>query len=193
MSNLFDKNGNATETHIVTVSGFDSQTNEFMSTYDVRILEGTGIPGFSTLLLAPEADTGHAVCWNGSQWQQVIDLRGTVAYKKENAEEVRVKTLGPLSDDLTALVPATFYDEWDGDKWVTDSVAAQAAAKAEAEFRRSLLLNTASTEIAWRQDAVDVGEATAEEAAALTAWKKYRVQLMRIDLSKPEWPPEPAS
>lgn len=192
MNNLFDKNGNATETHTVTVSGFDSVTGEFMNTYDVRIFAGTGIPGSSTLTLAPAADAGHAVCWDEAKWKQVIDLRGTTAYKKESAEEVRVKSLGPLSDDLTALVPSTFYDVWDGDEWVTDAAAAQAAAIAEAEFQRSLLLTAANTEITWRQDAVDVGEATGEEATALTAWKKYRVQLMRIDLADPEWPPVPA-
>ncbi|MCE9890752.1 tail fiber assembly protein [Kluyvera intermedia] len=191
MTDLFDKNGNATETHIVTVSGFDSATGEFINTYDVRILAGTGIPRPSSLTQAPAADAGHAVCWDGAKWQQVIDLRGTTAYETATGDDVRIKTLGPLADGLTAVAPATPYDVWDGAKWVTDSAAAQEAAKAEAEFQRSLLLNTANAEITWRQDAVDVGEATEEETAALTAWKKYRVLLMRVDTAAPVWPTPP--
>ncbi|AWL54250.1 tail fiber assembly protein [Klebsiella pneumoniae] len=49
--------------------------------------------------------------------------------------------------------------------------------------------------MSWRQDAVDAGIATTEEAAALSEWKKYRVLLMRIDTSKApdiEWPTPPA-
>ncbi|WP_369711964.1 tail fiber assembly protein [Citrobacter cronae] len=30
--------------------------------------------------------------------------------------------------------------------------------------------------------------ATAEEISMLSEWKKYRVKVMRIDTSKPEWP-----
>lgn len=50
----------------------------------------------------------------------------------------------------------------------------------------------ADSEIAWRQDAVDAGIATEDETAALSEWKKYRVLLMRVDTSKPEWPEKPA-
>ncbi|HHG0003449.1 TPA: tail fiber assembly protein, partial [Escherichia coli] len=34
--------------------------------------------------------------------------------------------------------------------------------------------------------------ATAEETAALSEWKKYRVLLMRVDTSNPVWPTPPA-
>ncbi|MEF4955483.1 tail fiber assembly protein, partial [Escherichia coli] len=40
--------------------------------------------------------------------------------------------------------------------------------------------------------AVDAGIATEDETAALSEWKKYRVLLMRVDTSKPEWPEKPA-
>ena len=64
----------------------------------------------------------------------------------------------------------------------------------EAEAQRALLRQQADGEIAWRQDAVEAGIATAEEAAALAEWKKYRVLLMRVDTSKApdiEWPKIP--
>ncbi|AST80237.1 TPA: tail fiber assembly protein [Citrobacter farmeri] len=62
---------------------------------------------------------------------------------------------------------------------------------AMAEQERSSLRAIADAEIAWRQDAVDVGIATDEETVALAAWKKYRVLLMRVDTAKPEWPTLP--
>ena len=62
---------------------------------------------------------------------------------------------------------------------------------AEAERKKLALKAVADTEISWRQDAVDAGIATAEEAAALAEWKKYRVLLMRIDTAKPVWPTPP--
>ncbi|MBE0131186.1 tail fiber assembly protein [Citrobacter amalonaticus] len=62
---------------------------------------------------------------------------------------------------------------------------------AMAEQERSSLRAIADAEIAWRQDAVDVGIATDEETVALAAWKKHRVLLMRVDTAKPEWPTLP--
>lgn len=56
------------------------------------------------------------------------------------------------------------------------------------------LLATANMEIAWRQDALDTGIATKEESSTLAEWKKYRVLLMRVDISKaPDiaWPVQP--
>ncbi|MDF3696555.1 tail fiber assembly protein, partial [Enterobacter hormaechei] len=44
------------------------------------------------------------------------------------------------------------------------------------------------------QDAVDLSMATEEEMASLSAWKKYRVLLNRVDTSEPdqiEWPESP--
>jgi len=68
--------------------------------------------------------------------------------------------------------------------------------KEQAEQRRSSLKSQADAEIAWRQDAVDAGIATDEEASELADWKKYRVLLMRTDLSKApdiDWPVKPGS
>lgn len=62
--------------------------------------------------------------------------------------------------------------------------------------KRDVLLVLAATRIAPLQDAVDIGEATAEEEAALLAWKQYRVKLNRIQLQvgfpvEVQWPAEP--
>ena len=63
-----------------------------------------------------------------------------------------------------------------------------------AEQKRQTLKSVADTEISWRQDAVDAGMATEEETAMLAAWRKYRVLLMRVDVSlAPDinWPEPP--
>ena len=194
MTDLFDKNGNATETHTVTVSGFDHTAGEHIATYDVRILEGTGIPGYSTVTLAPVADDGYAVCWDGSVWGQVEDLRGKTVYKKSDRTPETVRSLGPLDDAYTLLPPATQFDKWNGSEWVTDTDAQHADDVVAAAQKKNTLRATADAEISWLQDAVDAGIATDEETALLAVWKSYRVQLMRVDTSKApdiEWPTPP--
>ena len=54
-------------------------------------------------------------------------------------------------------------------------------------------LRRAALEIAPLQDAVDLDIATDREKASLGAWKKYRVDVSRIDVSvlNPTWPTKP--
>lgn len=61
----------------------------------------------------------------------------------------------------------------------------------QAEAEKLQLRAIADDEIDWRQDAVDAEIATDEETAALTEWKKYRVLLMRVDTTNPDWPTPP--
>lgn len=58
---------------------------------------------------------------------------------------------------------------------------------------RDRKMAVATARIAPLQDAVDLGIATPEEVAQLTAWKRYRVDLSRLDLSLEEvdWPMQP--
>lgn len=60
---------------------------------------------------------------------------------------------------------------------------------------RDALLSAATLRIAPLQDAVDLEMASQEERAALTAWKQYRVWVIRADLSVREvaWPTAPAT
>lgn len=65
---------------------------------------------------------------------------------------------------------------------------------ARADVMKAGLMNEAGDKISPLQDAVDMDMATEEETALLTAWKKYRVLLNRIDTSKaPDitWPGRP--
>ncbi|ECI4313920.1 phage tail protein, partial [Salmonella enterica subsp. salamae] len=78
-----------------------------------------------------------------------------------------------------------------GTKWVKDEEAEKAARLREAEETKKQLLQLATDKIAPLQDAVDLDEATDEEKARLLAWKKYRVQVNRVDTTNPVWPEQP--
>ncbi|WJN74355.1 tail fiber assembly protein [Burkholderia anthina] len=71
---------------------------------------------------------------------------------------------------------------------------AQVVMQANASVRDRLLASAALS-IAPLQDADDLGMATDGEKALLTAWKKYRVDISRVDLTKasPAWPSTPAA
>ncbi|ECE9970992.1 tail fiber assembly protein, partial [Salmonella enterica subsp. enterica serovar Glostrup] len=84
------------------------------------------------------------------------------------------------------------YEKWDGTRWVKDEEAEKAARLHEAEETKKQLLQLATDKIAPLQDAVDLDEATDDEKARLLAWKKYRVQVNRVDTSNPVWPEQPA-
>lgn len=69
--------------------------------------------------------------------------------------------------------------------------------EAQVKAQRDGLLSFATLRIAPLQDAVDLGEATAAEEAALMAWKRYRLALNRVETQEgyPEtvdWPVPPA-
>ena len=94
--------------------------------------------------------------------------------------------------DASEQAPAQGYAAIDWDQVVT----AEAKAQAEAEQLRA----TASGEVAQRratadaaiaplQDAVDLDDATAEEAELLKAWKRYRIALSRLP-EQAGWPTE---
>lgn len=181
MTDLFDKNGNATETHTIKVSGFSPVDGEFESTYDVRILAGTGIPGFSTMSIAPVADDGFAVCWDGKAWNQVEDLRGKTAYKKSDLTSEMVRTLGPLDDEYTLLKPTTPYDKWGGTQWVTDADAQHSADVAAAEQTKQNLLAAARSTISIWQTELQLGIISEEDKKQLIAWLAYIKEVQAID------------
>ncbi|MBS9431277.1 tail fiber assembly protein [Photorhabdus hainanensis] len=63
-----------------------------------------------------------------------------------------------------------------------------------AESQKRQLLDTARAKIDIYQDAVDLDMATDAEKSALTAWRKYRVLLNRVDCATApdiQWPEQP--
>ncbi|WP_141557329.1 tail fiber assembly protein, partial [Xenorhabdus cabanillasii] len=82
----------------------------------------------------------------------------------------------------------------DGKQWVTDIAAQQEYEIQQAEYEKRQLLRAATEKIDICQDAVDLGMATEAEKSTLTAWRKYRVLLNRVDCSTApdiHWPEQP--
>lgn len=80
-------------------------------------------------------------------------------------------------------------------EWVNEPPLSPEQQIADAENMKATLRAKADSEIAWRQDANDVGIATEQEITSLSEWKKYRILLMRVDTSTaPDitWPTPPA-
>ena len=79
-------------------------------------------------------------------------------------------------------------------EWVDIEPPTRDEAIEKAESLKAQLLSVAAQAIAPLQDAVDLSMATDDEMASLSAWKKYRVLLNRVDTSEPdeiEWPESP--
>ncbi|MDE1484606.1 tail fiber assembly protein [Xenorhabdus bovienii] len=79
-------------------------------------------------------------------------------------------------------------------KWEPVPPPSKSSLIERAEFQKQDLMNEARDKIAPLQDAVDLGMATDSEQITLTAWKKYRVLLNRIDCSTApdiDWPKAP--
>lgn len=168
---------------------------EYLGFVDEFIPATAGLPAGAYIDEPPADEAGKAIIRVGDKWELVEDHRGETVYSTENGQSVEVKTLGDYPENTTQLAPATPFDKWNGSEWVTDEAKLKAANIAEAEALKAQLRAQADSEIAWRQDAVNDGYATEQEAADLAAWKKYRVLLMRIDTSKApdiEWPEVPA-
>lgn len=63
-----------------------------------------------------------------------------------------------------------------------------------AQQQKNTLLSTASAAIERLQDAIDIDDASDEEASLWKTWKQYRLALNRLDLSSApniEWPQPP--
>lgn len=155
-------------------------------------------PAYSYPISPPEVKGGFAALINrdSNGWELVADHRGATVYSTHTGEPRQWLALGDLPDGFTLQAPESEFDAWEDDRWVLDE-AAQAEALRRAAYRKQTLANQYATgRIATLQDAVDLKMATDDEAAALPAWKAYRVELSRLDItaSAPaddDWPSSP--
>ena len=178
---------------VITIYNLSSSTNEFIGQGDGYIPANTGLPAFSTDIAPPSAPEGFIAVFNSdsNKWSLVEDHRGKIVYSIHTGEATTINQLGELPDDVVSVAPEGHFVKWDGEKWVHDTDAEKTAQIAQATQQKESLLALAASKIAPLQDAVDLDIATEEEAALLLAWKKCRVLLNRVDISKPEWPPLP--
>ncbi|ECA3524602.1 tail fiber assembly protein [Salmonella enterica subsp. enterica serovar Telhashomer] len=179
----------------IKIFNLRSDTNEFIGAGDAYIPPHTGLPANCTDIAPPDIPASHIAIFDAETgtWSLHEDHRGETVYDTTTGNQVYISATGPLPENVTSVSPDGEYQKWDGKAWVKDEAAETAARLREAEGTKSRLLQMASEKIAPLQDAVDLDEATDKEKASLLAWRKYRVQVNRVDTLKPVWPEKPAS
>ncbi len=194
------ENGLSKKAGWITVYHVNASTGEYQSASMEYLMLGVGLPAHSYPDEPELPPIGHALLRipDGSGWEHVPDYRGKTAYNTETREASIITAIGELAEGFTLLEPETAYDAWDGEAWVIDTQAQQAAelqaAQQVAQQELTSRLSVATARIQTLGDAVDLDMATDEEKAALTEWKTYRVLLNRIDITTVpdiEWPEKP--
>lgn len=155
-------------------------------------------PAYSYQIDPPEVEQGFAALINrdNSGWERVADHRGATVYTTDTGEPRQWQALGDLPEGYTLQAPETAFDTWEDDKWVVDEPARAEVLRSVAYRKQTLANQFATSRINTLQDAVDLNMATEDEAGALLAWKVYRVELSRLDISTAapaaeDWPTSP--
>ncbi|ECU8335464.1 tail fiber assembly protein [Salmonella enterica] len=178
----------------IKVYNLRSDTNEFIGAGDAYIPPHTGLPASCTDIAPPDTPASHIAIFDAETetWSLKEDHRGETVYDITTGNQIYISEPGPLPENVTSVSPDGKYQKWDGKAWVKDEAAEIAAQLREAEGTKNRLLQMASEKIAPLQDAVDLNIATDDEKAQLDEWKKYRVQVNRVDTANPDWPEKPA-
>lgn len=181
------------EARTITVYNFRADTQEFIGAGDAYIPAHTGLPAYCTDIEPPEVSDGNVAVFNpvSNKWNIVEDHRGVTVYDISTGNPVCISELGALSENLTCINPDGEFKKWDGSKWIKDDEAERKVKLRDAESTKNNLMQMANERIVPLQDAVDLDMATDDEKKQLIGWKKYRIQLSRVDCSKPEWPEQP--
>ncbi|AKJ42821.1 tail fiber assembly protein [Pragia fontium] len=195
MNNIqFDKYGLANNEGIIRVYNVDSITGEYLNSTDELLVAGIGLPQYSYLDEPFVSRAGFAVCRRDGEWQYIEDHRGKTAYVKHSGAEQIMSEVGPIPAELTLLKPMTIYDKWHDDRWVTDKNAEHQAEVDTAKIEKQQRDEQAKDEIVRLSDAIEFGIELDDDRDRLTAWRKYRILLNRVDIETApniQWPEQP--
>lgn len=166
----------------VTVYKLHPETNEFIGSDNAFIPAHTGLPANCTTIKPPLTKDGFVAIFNTEKqkWIAIKDHRGEIVFDTKDARRFVITAPGDYPAGTTTLEPENAWQKWNGSKWEDDAESMRVALTREAELEKIRLLKQAHTAIATLQDAVVLGMASQEETLLLTAWKKYRVLLNRI-------------
>lgn len=184
------------ENRTITVYNLRADTHEFIGKGDAMIPPFTGLPANCTTIKPPASKAGFIPVFDceKQRWRLVEDHRGEVVYDIGTGKTRFITEPGAYPAWTTTIAPDSAWQKWDGTKWVADAEAEHNALVSEAQTTKSGLMKQAADVIAMLQDAVDLDMATEDEQKSLTAWKKYRVLLNRIqpeDAPAITWPEVP--
>ena len=191
---MLDKNGLARSAGTLTVYNFDAASGEFTGSNDEYLAQGVGLPANACVTAPPVIEAGQAAVYRDGNWQVVADHRGETVYSVADGSAIVLSELGDYPADTTPLAPATAWDKWDGEKWVTDADAQQAADVKSAARQKSALISEANAVTQAWQTQLLLGIITDADKVTLTKWVKYIQAVQAVDVSEsPEisWPSPP--
>ncbi|HGY1136472.1 TPA: tail fiber assembly protein [Citrobacter freundii] len=196
MTTTFDTTGLAQVAGTVTVYSYDNKTGEYIGETDEYVAVGVGIPAHSTVTPPPVASSGYVAVFSSGTWQTVADHRGEIVYSTVDGAAVDITAPGDYPANTTTLKPATPYDQWAGDMWVTDIAAQKSAQVAAAEAHRQYLIAQANDYINTKQwpGKAAIGRLKTDELAKYNLWLDYLDALEAVDTSAaPDitWPVAP--
>ena len=181
----------------IIVYNYDSETKEYISASTEYLAVGVGIPAYSCLDAPGIHKAGYAICrsLDLNSWEYVPDHRGEIVYNTETGDAKEITAPGDYPENTTTIAPLTPYDEWDGEKWVTDTEAQHSAAVGAAETQRQSLIDTAMASISLIQLKLQAGrKLTQAETTRLNAVLDYIDAVTATDTSPApdlNWPAPP--
>lgn len=170
----------------IIIYNYDGETREYISTSTEYLAVGVGIPAHSCLDAPGSNKAGYAICRtvDFNSWEYVPDHRGEIIYSTETGESKEITALGDYPENTTTIAPLTPYDEWNGEKWVTDTEAQHGAAVDAAEAQRQSLIDTAMASISLIQLKLQAGrKLTQAETTRLNTVLDYIDALELVDIS----------
>ena len=181
-----DENGFATEAGFITVYNYNGETREYIGSSVEYLPVGAGVPANSCVDAPGSKKEGFAICRKAdlTSWEYVADHRGETVYNTENGDEITITEIGEYPENTTTIAPLTPYDEWDGEKWVTDTEAQHSAAVEAAEAQRQSLIDAAMASISLIQLKLQAGrKLTQPENTRLNAVLDYIDAVTATDTS----------
>lgn len=194
MKPVFDNNGLATEAGDIRCFYYDENTKEYTGWSDEYIHVGVSMPGHSTDIDPGDEVAGQVAIFKNGAWSQEENHRGEIVYSTTDGMPSTIDYIGPVQAGHTTTAPSGPYDKWDGEKWVTDTEAQQAADVEVAERQKAALLLEAQATISLWQTELQLGIISDEDKASLIAWMNYIKAVQAVDTSKaPDitWPDKP--
>ncbi|EMY6875856.1 tail fiber assembly protein [Escherichia coli] len=183
---ILGKDGYALNDGEIIVHNYDGETREYISTSTEYLAVGVGIPACSCLDAPGTHKAGYAICRSVdlNSWEYVPDHRGEVVYSTETGDTKEITVPGDYPENTTTIAPLTPYDEWDGEKWVTDTEAQHSAAVGAAEAQRQSLINAAMASISLIQLKLQAGRKLSQtETTRLNAVLDYIDAVTATDTS----------
>lgn len=195
MKPVFDENGLAIEAGNIRCFYYDPETGEYTGWSDEYIHPGVSMPGDSTDIDPGDSVAGKVAVFTGTGWRLEEDHRGETVYSTADRSTSTIDYIGAIKDGFTSAAPATQYDTWNGEKWVTDEAVQKLGLIAEAEQRKQQLIDAAMQSISVIQLKLQAGRTLNDvDKAKLNTVLDYIDAVTETDTSTApdiDWPTQP--